>query len=127
MRNWIIEDEEDTWSVKLDARNHLDSYPTSTRFRTGRSSAVLCGKLRCALALDFHGKLRILPTMLMHAAFRGIDASLVSQNSLTNFWSAFVAAVWSRRMPLANSGACLCLLDSPAGGDPGVHAVWSRF
>ena len=38
--------------------------------------------------------------------------------------SAFVAAVWSRWMDLANSGAIPCLLDGPAGCDPGFHVLW---
>ena len=41
--------------------------------------------------------------------------------------SAFVAAVWSRRMPLAHVGAVLSLLDGPPGCDPVCYVIWCRF
>ena len=77
----------------------------------------------CALPLDFHGKLRILRSVFMHIALHGVEASVVSQSSLTKLNSAFVAAVASRRMPLANSGAILSLLDGLVDGDLGFHVV----
>ena len=80
----------------------------------------------CALPLDIQGKLRTLRTMFMHAAFHGVEASLVAQSSLTKLRSAFVSSVWSRRMPLASFGAILSLLDG-GDGDPGFHVVSSRF
>ena len=36
-------------------------------------------------------------------------------------------AVWSSKMPLANTPAVLNLLDGPVGVDPAFHFVWSRF
>ena len=80
----------------------------------------------CALPLDFHWKFRILRT-IMCAALHGVEASFVSQSSLAKLWSALVAAVRSRVMPLANAGSILSLLDGPDNGDPGFHVVWSRF
>ena len=53
----------------------------------------------CARPLDFQVKLRIQRTIFIHA---------------------FVAAVLSRGMPLANTGALLSLLDGLAGGDRGI-------
>ena len=47
--------------------------------------------------------------------------------SLHRLRSAFVAAIWSRRMPLAHTGGVLFLLDGPAGSDLGFHVVWCRF
>ena len=62
-----------------------------------------------------------------HCVIHCVEASSVSQSSLTKLGSACAAAVWSRRMPLGTSGAILSLLDGPAGGDPMFHVVWSRF
>ena len=41
--------------------------------------------------------------------------------------SAICKVVWSRRQPLANVGAVLCLLDGPTGCDPAFCVVWFRF
>ena len=41
--------------------------------------------------------------------------------------AAYVAAVTSSGMPLANPGAVLSLLDGPPGCDPGYNIVWCRF
>ena len=43
------------------------------------------------------------------------------------FGAAIVRAVWSSKMPLANTPAVLNLLDGPVGVDPAFHIVWSRF
>ena len=36
-------------------------------------------------------------------------------------------AVWSTKMPLANSPAILNFLDGPVDVDPAFHVIWSRF
>ena len=36
-------------------------------------------------------------------------------------------AVWSRKQPLASSGAVLGFLDGPHGCDPSFCIVWFRF
>ena len=36
-------------------------------------------------------------------------------------------AVWSSKMPLADTLAVLNLLDGPVGVDPALHIVWSDF
>ena len=81
MSNWIISDEGEEWSVKLDVRDlrgHLDS---TQRQRASTPAAwvviVLCGVLAfCALPLDSQEKLRILRTIFVHAALHGVEASL---------------------------------------------------
>ena len=51
----------------------------------------------------------------------------LSVSSLQRLRSAFVAAIWSRRMPLAHTGGVLTMLDGPASSDLGFHVVWCRF
>ena len=41
--------------------------------------------------------------------------------------AAVMRAVWSRKQPLASSGAVLGLLDGPHGCDPSFCIVWFRF
>ena len=65
-----------------------------------------------ALPLDFHGRVRVVRSMYLHAAL---------------LRSSFRRVVWSRRQPLANIGAALNLLDGPTGCDPLFCVVWFRF
>ena len=132
MKAWVISDSGNRWSFKLDVRDlggHLD-----TTFR-GRA-ATLVGRVLVflarilvvlALPLDFAGKLRVLRTKFLPGALHGIEASSLSLGLLWRLRSAFVSAVWSRRMPLAQVGAVLTLLDGPVGCDPGFYIVWCRF
>ena len=72
MRRWVVTDEGDRWSVKLDVRDlggHLDS-------TFGRWSATLAIGARLVIArqalifvlpLDFHGRLRVVRSMLFLA------------------------------------------------------------
>ena len=41
--------------------------------------------------------------------------------------AAIVRAVWSSRMPLANTSSVLSLLDGPVDVDPALHIIWVRF
>ena len=59
----------------------------------------------------------------LHAA----EASHVSSSSISAFRAAIVRAVWSTKMPLANSPAVLNRLDGPVDVDPAFHVIWSRF
>ena len=59
----------------------------------------------------------------LHAAW----ASYVSASSLSAFRAAIVRAVWSSKMPLADTLAVLSLLDGPVGVDPALHIIWVRF
>ena len=132
MRGWIVTDEDDRWTVKLDIRDlgrHLD-----TTFR-GWSAAV-ASRVRAVIArlvlvsvfpLDFHGKLRIVRSMFISGALRGIEASFLTDSGLRKLRTAIVRAVWSGRHPLANAGAVLSLLDGPSGCDPAFCVVWFWF
>ena len=132
MRDWVLSDAGDKWSVKLDTRDlggHLD-----TTFR--RRNTTLAGRVLgllasilvvMALPLDFAGKLRILRTKLLPGALHAIEGSRISFSLLQRLRTAFVSATWSRKMPLSHIGAVLSLLDGPPGCDPGFYVLWCRF
>ena len=132
MRDWVLSQEGDQWSVKFDVRDlggHLD-----TTFRGW--SSTLAGRVRVviarlvlvfALPLDFHGRVRVVRSMFIPAALHGIEASLLASDSLRRLRSAVCRVVWSRRQPLACVGAVLSLLDGPSGCDPAFCVVWFRF
>ena len=132
LRDWVLSQEGDKWSVKIDVRDlggHLD-----TTFR-GLSSTLAARVhlvisrliLIFALSLDFHGKIRVVRSMYLPAALHGIEASLHASDSLRKLRSSIHSVVWSRRQPLAGVGAVLKLLDGPTGCDPAFCVVWFRF
>ena len=132
MKDWVLSQEGDKWSVKYDVRDlggHLD-----TTFRGW--SATLAARVRLVLArlvlifalpLDVHGRVRVVRSMFLPAALHGIEASLLASGSLLQLRSAICGVVWSRRQPLANVGAVLSMLDGPSGCDPLFCVVWFRF
>ena len=132
MKDWVLSDAGDKWTVKLDTRDmggHLD---TTRRRRNSTLAGRVVGLLAAvlvvmALPLDFAGKLRVLRTKFLPGALHGIEGARISALLLHRLRSAFVSAVWSRKMPLAHVGAVLTLLDGPAGCDPGFFVVWCRF
>ena len=79
------------------------------------------------LDVGFLGKLRLLRTLHTPAALLGAEASVVSHDALRKLRTAFVRAVWSESLNLANPGVVLYLLDGPVGCDPGYHVAWCRF
>ena len=111
MKDWVLSQEGDKWSVKYDVRDlggHLD-----TTFRGW--SATLAARVRLVLArlvlifvlpLDFHGRSRVVRSMFLPAALHGIEASLLASSSLLKLRSAVCRVVWSRRQPLANVWCC---------------------
>ena len=110
----------DKWSVKLDVRDLVGELDTTFR---GWSAAV-AARVRLAISrlllvavhpLDFHDSLRVVRTVFIPRALRGIEASLLAQNSLLKVRAAVLNAVWTRRQPLANAGAVLSLLDGLQG------------
>ena len=122
----------DKWSVKFDVRDlggHL--YTTFRGWSStlaARFRLVLCRLvLIFALPLDFRGRVRIVRSMYLPAALHGVEASLLASDSLRKLRSSVCGYVWSRRQPLANVGAILCLLDGRAGCDPAFCVVWYRF
>ena len=132
VKDRVLSQEGDRWSVKFDVRDlggHLD-----TTFRGW--SATLAARVRLvisrlvliiALHLDFHGRVRVVRSMYLLAALHGIEASLLTSGSLRKLRSSIHRVVWSRRQPLASIGAVLSLLDGPTGCDPAFCVVWFRF
>ena len=95
---------------------HLDSTfrgwsaTLATRVRLVIAGLVLI----FALSLDFHGRLRVIRSMFLPGALHGTEASFLADAGLCKLRAAIVRVAWSRRQPLANPGAVLCLLDGPA-------------
>ena len=121
MKNWLISDGGDRWSVKLDVRDlggHLDdTYRSWVCTLAARVREVLkVVWLVSALPLDYEGKLRILRTKFIPAALHGIEASLLSQSSYLRLRAASVRGCWSSKMSMSHSGTVLSLLDGPEGG-----------
>ena len=117
MEDWVLSDSGDRWSVNLDVGDlggHLGAA------LDGRGGLLLARILVVmALPLDFSVKLRVLCTKFLPGALHGIDASVLSLGWLHRLRSACVSAVWSRKVPLAHTGAVLTLLDGVVGCDPG--------
>ena len=129
MRDWVLSQEGDQWSVKLDVRD-LGGY-LDTTFRGW--SSTLAARVRLVISrlalifvllLDFHGRVWV---MYLPAALHGIEASFLASESLRRLRFAVRRVVWSRRQPLASVGAVLSLLDGPTGCDPAFCVVWFRF
>ena len=76
-----------------------------------------------SLPLGFRETLGLLRSKCIPAALHGVESSHVSDASLNSLRTAFVAAAWSTRMPLAHPGAVLSLLDGPDGCDPAYFVV----
>ena len=132
MRDWVVTDEGDRWTVKLDVRDlggHLDttfrgwSSTLATRVRVAIARLVVV----FALPLHFHGRLGVLRSMFIPGALHGIEASFLAESSVRKLRSAFCRVAWSRRQPIAHVGAVLSLLDGPVGCDPAFCVVWFRF
>ena len=120
MKDWVLSQEGDQWSVKFDVRDlggHLD-----TTFRGWSSTLATWVRLVLSrlvlifvLPLDFHGRVRVVRSMYLPAALHGIEASFLASESLRKLRSAVRRVVWSRRQPFACVGAVLSLLDGPTG------------
>ena len=132
MKDWVLSQEGDKWSVKYDVRDlggHLDttfrgwSSTVAARVRLVISRLVLIS----ALPLDFHCRVRVVRSMYLPAALHGVEASLLASDSLRKLRSSIYGVVWSRRQPLASVGAVLSLLDGPTGCGPAFCVVWFRF
>ena len=132
MKDWVLSQEGDRWSVKYDVRDlggHFD-----TTFRGW--SATLAARVRLVIArlvlifvlpLDFHGRVCVVRFMFLPAALHGVEASLLASDSLHKLRSSICRVVLSRRQLIANVGAVLSLLDGPSGCDPLFCVVWFRF
>ena len=132
MRDWVLSQEGDKWSVKYDVRDlggHLD-----TTFRGW--SSTLAARVRLVISRlvlvfvlppDFHGRVRVVRSMYLPAALHGVQASLMALDSLRKLRSSICTVVWSRRQPLASVGAVLSFLDGPTGCAPAFCVVCFRF
>ena len=93
MRGWIVTDEGDKWSIKLDVRDlggHLD-----TTFRGWSSTLASRARLVIArlviifvLPLDFYGSLRVIRSMFIPGALHWIEASFLADTSLRKLRTA---------------------------------------
>ena len=113
MKDPVLSEEGDKWSVKFDVRDlggHLD---TAFRGWSGTPAARVRLVLIFVLPLDFHGRVCVVRSMYLPAALHGVEASLLASDSLLKFRSSICRVVWSRRQPLACVGAVLSLLDGP--------------
>ena len=77
--------------------------------------------------MGFQVKLGLARGKYLSAGLHAAEASYVSSSSISAFRAAIIRAVWSTKMPLANTPAVLNLLDGPFGVDPAFHVIWSRF
>ena len=132
VRGLVVSDGRDRWSVKLDVRDlggHLDftfrgwSFTLATRVRLVFARLVVI----FALPWGFRVRLRVVRSMFIPGALRGIEASLLAEAGLRKLRAAIVRVVWSRRQSLANPGAVLSLLSGPTGCDPAFCVVRLRF
>ena len=118
MKLWDISGDGGFWKVQLDVRDlggHLDF---TYRARAGTLSkrvgeATLGVAAVGALPLGFQVKLGLVRGKYLSAGLHAAEASYVSSSSISAFRAAIVRAVWSTKMPLANTPAILNLLDGP--------------
>ena len=132
MKLWDISGDGGFWKVQLDVRDlggHLDftrrarAATLSTRVREAILGVAAVG----ALPLGFHVKLELVRGKYLPAGLHAAEASDVSSSTFSAFRAAIVRAVWSTKMPLANSPAILILLDELVVTDPAFHIIWARF
>ena len=123
MKLWDISGDGGFWKVQLDVRDlggHLDF---TYRARAGTLSkrigdATLGVPAVGALPLGFQVKLGLVRGEYLPAGHHAAEASYVSSSSISAFRAAIIRAVWSTKMPLANTPAVLNLLDGPFDVDP---------
>ena len=133
MRDWVVTDEGDRWTVKFDVRDlggHLDTTFRGLVFYFGFLGFVLLLPrlfVIFALPLPFHGRMVVLRNMFIPGALHGIEASFLAESSVRKLRAAVCKVCWSIRQPLAHVGAVLSLLDGPVGCDPAFCVVWFPF
>ena len=117
--------------VKLDVRDggHLDTTLRGWSSTLSLRVRLVISRLDLvfALPLDFYGRIRVVRAMFLPCALHGVEASYLSKGGFLKLRAAIMRAVWSRKQPLASSGAVLGLLDGPHGCDPSFCIVWFRF
>ena len=132
MKLWDISGYGGFWKVQLDVRDlggHLDftfrAWAGTLSQRVGKATVGVAAV--GALPLGFQVKLGLVRGKYIPAGLHAAEASYVSSSSISAFRAAIVRAVWSTKMPLANTPAILNLLDGPVDVDPAFHIIWSRL
>ena len=119
MRDWIVSDEGDRWTVKLDVRDLGGRLGTT--FRSW--SSTLAKRVRVVLArllvvfalpLHFHGRLIVLRNMFIPCALHGIEASFLAESRVRKLRAAFCRVSWCSIVP-GWSRPGLPVLDMVAG------------
>ena len=123
MKLWDTSGDGGFWKVQLDVRDpggHLDfTHRAWVGTLSKRVARLLLVLLRLVLYLwVFQVKLGLVRGEYLPAGFHAAEASYVSSSSISDFRAAIVRAVWSSKMPLANTPAILNLLDGPFDVDP---------
>ena len=96
IEGWVLSEVGDMWTVMLGWAPLL---------------LVIRGlQLVAAVPLDVHGRCRVVRAMLIAGALHAVEASAFSHCSLLKLRSAIVAAVWSRRQPLAHGSTVFCIV-----------------
>ena len=108
MKDWVLSQEGEKWTVQLDVRDlggHLDAtfrgWSAAARVRLVVARLVLV----LILPFPFHGRVRVVWTVFIPGALHGIEASLLSSSSLRKLHSSTSKVVRSRRQSLANVGS----------------------
>ena len=132
MKLWDVSGDGGFWKVQLDVRDlggHLDfTFRARAATLSKRVAEVTLGVAAFgALPLGFQVKLGLVRGKYLSAGLHAAEASYVSSSSISAFRAAIVRAVWSSKMPLANTPAILNLLDGPFDVDPAFYVIWSRF
>ena len=132
MKLWDISGDGGFWKVQLDVRDlggHLDfTYRARAGTLSNRVGEATVGVAAVgALPLGFQVKLGLVRAKYLLAGLYAAEASYVSSSSISAFRAAIVRAVWSTKMPLANTPAILNLLDGPVDVDPAFHIIWSIY
>ena len=116
MRGWVLSEEGDRWAAKLDVRDlgwHLDT--TRRCWCSTLSARVRLVVSRLALIfvllLDFHRTCSVFSDHV-YPLCHLVEASFLSKGGFFELRAAVMRAVWSRKQPLASSGAVLGLLDA---------------
>ena len=132
MKDWVLSDSGDKWFFTLDVGDlggHLGYHLSDARCHSCSCFAPCTDRGCHGLAIGYFlvsSGSRVPSSCLGCCMVLRLPLSL-SVSSLQRLRSAFVAVIWSRRMPLAHTCAVLILLDGPAGSDLVFHVVWCGF
>ena len=98
MRNWVLSEEGDKWTVKMNVRD-VEGRGWSSTLSARDRLVISRHALIFALPLDFYGRVRVVRTMFIPCALHGVEASFLSKGSFLKLRAAVLRAVWSGRQP----------------------------